>query len=288
VASGLRYRDESAAGAATALDGVLESIVTTSTAGSPQQAVLTPLTRIAVASLRERATPLSGPGFEAMLDRVAGALGLSGAQARAVPAFDAAGQPADRAASTIAALSDLARDQSTGVTAQLDRFAREFAKPHADEAMSQFNAQVRTALRARLDDEQARQATIFGYGGTSGPGAAIDAERRCSAVAHGIWTNPLIMQPQPARFELCIARAPEGASCDAAFLRGLDFSGVDVLFGSGNYSGFVVLQAALAAFTTATERYRLEFAPRCGAFPTLDTTLARGTLYRPGGKAPLD
>jgi hypothetical protein len=288
-ASGLRYRDESAAGAETTLEGVLESIATTPAAGSPQrQLAITPLTHVAVASLRERATALSGPAFEAMLDRVAAALGLSGAQVRAVPAFDAAGQPTDLAASTIAAFSDMGREQGTGVSAQLARFAREFAKPHPDDALSSFNRELRAALRARLDFQAALQATIYGYAGTAGPGAPIDGERRCSATAYGVWTSPLNFEPEPARFELCIAMAPAGASCDAAFLGGLDFSGVDTRYGSGNYSGWVFLQAALAAFTTDTGRYRLEFASRCGAFPTLEATLSRGKLYRPGFLAPME
>lgn len=289
VASGLRYRDESAAGALALLDGTLESIVTTAAVGASKSVAVTPVTQVAVASLRERATALSGAAFEAMLDRVARALQLSGEQARAVPAFDAAGQPADRVAATIAAFADLGRDLGTGVSAQLTRFAREFAKVDVDDALIQFNRQLTDAAAPRLQVHPTLlEVAIYGFAGTSGPAAVVDSDRRCFAKARGLWRQPLTMQTDAANFSLCIDRVPAGARCDAAYLRTLDFSGVDTSWGAANNSAVVMLVGALHAFTDRTDAYRLDFADRCESFPTLEATLSGGKLYRPGFLAPFE
>ena len=290
VASELRYGDESADGAPASFDGVLEAVVATPAAGPAQVVAITPLTHVAVSSLRERGFPLSGPEYESMLDRVAAALSLSPAEVRAVPAFGSDGQPADRAAATIAAFSDLGRDQGTGVSAQIDRFVREFAKLHVDDALLQFNEDLGAAVATRLqlnpNDPTQHRIRVYGYVGTSGPAAAIDGERRCFARAHGLWTAPLTFGTAPANFSLCISRAPAGANCDAAFLRGLDFSGITVR--GANSSWEVVLRAALRAFTSEMGQYRLEFSATCESFPTLEATQAGGKLYYPHVLAPTE
>lgn len=287
VASGLRHRDESAGGAVAAYDGTLQAVVDAGPERATVHAVVTPLTQIAVAALRARGTPLSVPAFEAMRDRVAASVALSGAQSRAAPVFDAAGQPVDAPAATLATFPDLGRDTATGAAAQVARFAEEFAKQAPDEPLAAFNRAFREALGARREADVRSLPTIYGWQGTAGPGATIDGERRCFVKARGIWVEGLTFQPAVADFGLCISQAPQGAACDAAFVRGLDFSGVDPNWGAANHSAAVMLRGALDAFTSSIDRYRLEFAARCEPFATLDTVLVNRTLYRPAFLAPM-